>query len=94
MFWVYHINMTLSQQIHKPARRSPINLTIREDLMTDAQMLGIDPSEAAEAGILDAIYEAKRDVWRSENKEAIEAYNAEIRQRGVALPPIWGEIGV
>lgn len=85
--------MPISLETPKTSRPSRINLTIRQDLMKDATRLGIDPTQAAETGILEAIREAKRDVWRSENKTAIEAYNTEIRERGIALPAIWGAIG-
>ena len=74
-----------------PTRKRTINLTIREDLIRDVKELHINASKAAEAGIRNAVREAKQQQWRVDNCEAILAYNAEIATRGIAIAPLWAE---
>jgi antitoxin CcdA len=73
------------------ARRKPVTLTIREDIMRDAKSLSLNASKAAEAGIAEALRKARGERWLVENREAILAYNAEIEARGVAIPPLWDD---
>jgi antitoxin CcdA len=46
-------------------------------------------SEAAEAGIQEAVRRAKSAAWLEENKSAIESYNRKIEKRGIAIPAAW-----
>lgn len=59
----------------RAARRRPVNLSIRADLLEEARQYGINVSRAAEAGLLEAVREARAEAWRRENAEAIDAYN-------------------
>lgn len=75
------------------AKRKNINLTINESVLEEAKNLELNMSQEAERGILNAIkleYEAK---WREKNKEAIQAYNHEIDERGLLITPDWLEEG-
>jgi antitoxin CcdA len=81
-------------EIAPKVRRKPVTLTIREDILRDAKAFELNTSQAAEAGIAIALRKARGEAWLAENAEAIEAYNAEIRERGIAIPPLWGQIGV
>ncbi len=71
------------------ARRKPITLTIREDILRDAKAFSLNTSQAAEAGIEQALRKARGEAWLNDNAEAIEAYNRKIESRGIAIPPIW-----
>jgi antitoxin CcdA len=64
-------------------RKVPTNLSLRADLARRAKALGINLSELLEAALTHAIAEAERAAWLAENREAIDAYNARVGERGV-----------
>tara|TARA_R110002124_G_scaffold164863_1_gene332212 strand:+ start:131 stop:421 length:291 start_codon:yes stop_codon:yes gene_type:complete len=75
-----------------PANRQRVNLTVREDVMSDAQALGINISRAAEAGIEAALKAEQSRRWLADNADAIKARNERIERGGMALPtPWWAE---
>jgi antitoxin CcdA len=75
----------------KKVRRRPVNLTVREDLVTAAKELGINASQAAEQGLAAAVRTAREQAWLKENAEAIEYWNEWIRENGLPLKPLWLE---
>ena len=72
-----------------PPRRRSVNMTIREDVMASAKALHLNASRAAEAGIVQAIREARERQWRNQNRAAIEQHNARISKDGVLIAPDW-----
>lgn len=88
---VHNICMTLDIAMAPKARRKPVTLTIREDILRDARAFSLNTSQAAEAGIEQALRKARGEAWLSDNAEAIEAYNRQIESRGVAIPPRWAK---
>lgn len=70
-------------------RRRPVTLTVPEDVLQAAKALSLNTSQAAEAGIRQAVREAQSKHWLAENQCAVDAYNLEVAQRGVAIPPPW-----
>lgn len=77
-----------TNQASKGKRRS-VNLTIREDIMNSAKSLDLNVSRAAEAGIVEAIRQARAAAWQRENRAAIAAHNARVESGGVLLKPDW-----
>ncbi len=71
------------------ARKRPVNLTIRTDLLALAKSLNLNTSQAAEAGIREAIRRAQETTWLEKHKDALEACNARICADGPLLPPVW-----
>jgi antitoxin CcdA len=71
------------------ARRRPVNLSIREDLVAAARQLGLNLSQAAEGGLEQAVRKAREAEWLRENAEAIEAHNRWIEEHGLPLRPVW-----
>ena len=65
--------------------RRATNVTLPEGLLRDARALGINLSQACEAGLSAAVAEARRDRWLEENRDAIEAWNAYVAERDVPL---------
>jgi antitoxin CcdA len=63
--------------------RRATNVTIDEEVLKRARMLGINLSQALEARLIELIREAERAQWRSENRGAIEDYNARIERDGI-----------
>lgn len=70
-------------------RHRPVTLSISEDVVQAAKTLQLNMSEAAEAGIQEAVRKAKAAAWLEENKSAIESYNRKIEKRGIAIPAAW-----
>lgn len=66
------------------ARRSA-NLTVDDELLTQAKNLNINISRAAEEGIARAVKAERERRWKIENAEAIEAANAYVEKHGLPL---------
>jgi len=77
-----------ASQSSKGKRRS-VNLTIPEDIINSAKSLDLNVSRAAEAGIVEAIRQARIAAWKRENRAAIEAHNARVESGGMLLTPDW-----
>ncbi|GJL97958.1 MAG: hypothetical protein DHS20C06_17750 [Hyphobacterium sp.] len=78
---------THSATTSAPRRR--VNLTISEDVIAEAKALSINTSQAAEAGIREALLQARETAWREDNRTAIKAHNTRIEKDGVLLTPDW-----
>lgn len=61
------------------------NVSLAEGLLTEAKDLGINISQAAEAGLAKAVSEARAARWQEENAEAIAYYNDYIEKNGLPL---------
>ena len=70
-------------------KRRRINLTIREDVISQARRLSINASQAAEAGIAAAVRKAQESAWLDQNRDAIKAHNDRIERDGVLITPDW-----
>jgi antitoxin CcdA len=72
-----------------PRRKSPAavpkratNVSVRSDLLTAARDAGVNLSATLERALAAELAEAKREKWREENREAIQAYNDYIDKQG------------
>lgn len=65
--------------------RKATNVTLPESLLAEARDLQINVSQAAEAGLLQAVAEKRAARWLAENREAMADYNAYIEQNGLPL---------
>ena len=61
------------------------NVSLAEDILTQAKALYINISQAAEAGIAQAIARKRAERWLAENREAIESSNAFVEKHGLPL---------
>ena len=61
------------------------NLSINNGLLQEAKALKINLSKAAEAGIYQAILEAKKDSWLAQNQTALKSSNIFVEQQGLPL---------
>ena len=66
-------------------RKRATNVSLREDLVTEARQLGISVSNACEEGLAKAVKAEKERRWVEENAEAIRSYNEWIAKNGVPL---------
>jgi len=69
----------------RPSSRKPANLSIDADLLAEAKALNVNVSRAAETGIAEAVRKEKERLWKEENREAIEGWNAWVRENGLPL---------
>lgn len=65
--------------------RKPTNLTLAVSLVTEARELGVNLSQAAEAGIADAVRRMRQERWLTENQAALDSSNAFVERRGLPL---------
>jgi antitoxin CcdA len=71
-----------------PRRRSaaavkrPTNVSIRSDLLGAAREAGVNLSATLERALTEELAALKRQRWREENREAIEAYNEHVEKHG------------
>ncbi|AWB32515.1 type II toxin-antitoxin system CcdA family antitoxin [Orrella marina] len=69
----------------KRATKRATNVSLAEDILTQAKALNINISQAAEAGIAQAISRKRAERWLAENHEAIESSNAFVEKHGLPL---------
>jgi len=75
--------------MNKPARftapKRATNVSLPADLVDEAKRLGINLSQACEAGLSDQVRQAMKEEWKRENREAIESSNDYVRKHGLPL---------
>ena len=72
-------------------RRRAVNLTLPGDLVDAARALGVNASQAAEAGIAAAVRQARETAWLQANQAAIDAHADRLDRQGLPLDPAWPE---
>lgn len=65
------------------APKKPTNVSINSDLLAKAKELKINLSATLETALTELINAKQREVWKQENKAAIEAYNQLVEEHGV-----------
>lgn len=64
------------------APKKPTNVSINSDLLVKAKELKINLSATLETALSELVKAKQRDLWRLENKVAIEAYNHLVEEHG------------
>jgi antitoxin CcdA len=67
------------------APKKATNVSLAETLLTEAKVLRINISQAAEAGVAKAVAEKRAALWVAENWAAIESSNAYVEKHGLPL---------
>ncbi|MGZ8163643.1 MAG: type II toxin-antitoxin system CcdA family antitoxin, partial [Methylobacter sp.] len=57
------------------APKKPAHVSINSDLLTKAKELRINLSATFESALIELVNAKQRELWKLENKSAIEAYN-------------------
>jgi antitoxin CcdA len=65
--------------------RRPANVSLPTALLAEAKQLGINVSDACEAGLNQRVAQMRRERWLQDNREAIDSYNARIEKDGLTL---------
>jgi antitoxin CcdA len=71
------------------ARRRAVNLTLPDDLVDAARALGVNASQAAEAGIAAAVKRAREAAWLEANAAAVVQHEVWLDAQGLPLEPAW-----
>ena len=66
-------------------RRSPTNITLKPELLKLAKQLDINLSQAAEAGIAQAVARRQAEQWLQQNQAALIGSNEFVEQHGLPL---------
>lgn len=64
------------------APKKPANVSLNSDLLAKAKELKINLSATLETALTDLVSAKQRELWRHENKIAIEAYNQLVEEHG------------
>lgn len=67
-----------------PPTRST-NVSLAENLLAQATDLGINVSQAAEAGLARAVADKRAEVWMEQNADAIASSNEHVEKHGLPL---------
>ncbi len=73
------MHMTVSTK----AKKTSVNLSINADLLAEAKALGINLSALCEAALEVEVKRLREAKWLEENREAMDAYNAVVREHGL-----------
>ena len=65
------------------APKKATNLSINSDLLSKAREMDINLSSTLEQALAEVLKERQRARWLAENRQAIQAYNAEVKDKGV-----------
>ena len=65
--------------------RKATNITLAESLLSEARSLNINISQAAEAGVSQAVAQRRAELWLLENREALASSNAFVEANGLPL---------
>lgn len=68
-----------------PSPRRATNVSLGADLLAEAKALGINVSQAAEAGLARAVADKRAQQWLQDNHAALESSNAYVEQQGLPL---------
>lgn len=62
--------------------KAACNTSVDASLLAEAKALKISPSVVLEQALRDAVSQAKTDLWRAQNADAIATYNQQIAEHG------------
>ena len=75
--------------MNRPARfegpKKATNVSLSADLVEEAKRLGLNVSEACQAGLAAEVKKAREITWQEENRAAIESWNDYTRKHGLPL---------
>ncbi len=73
----------MNKMIKVDGAKRATNVTLPVTLVDEAKALGINLSQACEAGLAKRVSETKAEQWKRENRAAIESLNAWIAENGM-----------
>ena len=83
MLWGFH-HLPVAPTVQG---RKATNVSLGSTLLVEAKALGINISQAAEAGLARAVAERRAELWLQANQEALESSNAYVEANGCPGQP-------
>lgn len=71
------------------SRKKAVNLSIDAELAAEAKAAGTNMSALLESALKVALRERRAKKWLEDNREAIEANNAQLERDGMWYTPDW-----
>lgn len=71
------------------SRKKAVNLSIDAELAAEAKAAGTNLSSFLEVALREHLRADRCQKWREENREAIEANNAQLERDGMWYTPDW-----
>jgi len=71
--------------MNKSGPKRPTNVSLSEAILSEAKLLDINISRAAERGLVQAIAERRAERWLADNRAALESSNAYVEKHGLPL---------
>ncbi|WP_321930557.1 type II toxin-antitoxin system CcdA family antitoxin [Paraburkholderia guartelaensis] len=71
---------------HTALPKKSTYVLLAESLLAEATDLGINVSQAAEAGLVKAVADRRAEVWMEQNTGAIASSNDYVEKHGLPLP--------
>ena len=66
-------------------QKRPTNVSLSADLVDEAKRLGVNLSQACEAGLAERVRATASQRWKQDNQAAIESSNAYVEKNGLPL---------
>jgi antitoxin CcdA len=79
--YVGDVYMMPAYDTHAP--KKPTNVSVNSDLLLKAKALKINLSATLETALSELVSARQRDLWKRENRAAIEAYNQLVEEHGI-----------
>ena len=73
----------MATNVTVPKKATEVSLS--EALLFEAKDLGVNVSEAAEAGLAKAVSDKRAELWLKENADAVACSNAYVEKNGLPL---------
>lgn len=75
--------MRMNSAPRKQQRKVAINLSVRADIAQEAKALGLNLSAVFEDALHEAVRRRRAEIWKEENRQAIDSYNATAAKDGL-----------
>lgn len=69
--------------MNNSSRKRPVNVSIRSELAEEAKEFGTNISSVLERALEQEHRQKRRERWRAENRQAIEAWNEWVEENGI-----------
>lgn len=75
--------MRMKHERLSSGRRRAVNVSLDDDLVGEAKALGLNLSQACEAGLAATVKAERERRWKEENREAIDSWNRWLEKNGL-----------
>lgn len=75
----------LNHKLKSPRGKTATNISLNAAMLAEAKELGVNISQACEAGLAKELKSVREAKWKSENKAAMQAWNEWTEKNGIPL---------